>query len=174
MNGQRPISIVTKADLLAHTLALELESLECYRTLADSMESHNNRPAAALFEELTRSAQARAVVLRQGVGADALPELAPWEHHCANTGGVANCMSKAHFQMTAGQALELAVRNERRIHGCLLQMAGEIQVPELSRRAEEIAEEQGRRVELLSRQLAREAADHKSPPEDLDPPNVPE
>jgi rubrerythrin len=161
-------------ELLAHALALELESAECYRALADSMAAHNNRPAAALFEELALSAEAYAASLQQRAGAKALPELAPWEHHCAPTGGAADCMAKAHYQMTAYQALELAIRNERRSHSCLLRMIGEISVPEVYRGAEEIAADKGRQVVLLAERLARAAVGHMAPPEDLDPPNVPE
>ena len=174
MSGHQPKPIGTMVELLAHALALELESAECYRALADSMAAHNNRPAAALFEELALSAEAYAASLQQRAGAKALPELAPWEHHCAPTGGAADCMAKAHYQMTAYHVLELAVHNERWSHRCLLRMAGEIPVPELCRGAKEIAEDKRRQVVLLAERLAREAVGHTAPPGDLDPPNVPE
>jgi len=171
-NQSKPIT--TMAELLAHALALELESAECYGDLADSMAAHNNRPAAALFEEMAQSAESLAASLLQHEGDQPLPDLAPWEHRCAPTGGVADCMAKAHYQMTACQALELALRHERHSKDCLLRMATEIGIPEVRRGAEAIAQGKARQVESLAQRLACEAVGHTAPLEDLDPPNVPE
>ena len=174
MSAHRPKSITTMTELLAHAVELEIESAECYRILADSMATHNNRPAANLFNELAHAAEERATELQQRAGDTPLPELAPWEHHCAQIGSVAHCMSEAHYQMTPGQALELVIRNERRNHGCLLRMAAEIRAPELHPAATAMATEKEHQIEMLTGRLSREAMSHGDPPEDLDPPNVPE
>ena len=167
MSAHQPQPITTMADLLAHAIELELESAECYHLLANSMETHNNRQAALLFDQLAHSAEERAESLQLHAGSDPLPELAPWEHHCAPAGGVAQCMSQAHYQMTPGQVLNLAIRNERQALDCLLRMAAEIRVPEEYPAVKEIVTEKERQVELLTERLTRETLGHNVPPEDL-------
>ena len=55
-----PQTITTLGELLAHALELEQESVERYRELADSMETHNNPKVAELFRQLAEYSQLHA------------------------------------------------------------------------------------------------------------------
>jgi rubrerythrin len=174
MSAQKPGESLSVAELLAHAQVLERESAERYQELADSMEVHNNSAVAALFQQLARHGEARARNVAGRAAGVELPQVPPWEYRWLHVEGPGVPMEDVHYLMTVYQALELALHNERRSREFYLRCTGEGGHPEVGKMAGELAAEKEREVALLRDRLAREAPVHAPPPEDLDPPNMPE
>jgi len=99
--------------LLAHALAIELEAVQSYQDLALQMEHCGNPAVAALFEKMALLEAEHVAQIRDKVGADNLPELAPWEYRWSGLESPENIDHSAiHYLMTPHHALKLALDNE--------------------------------------------------------------
>jgi rubrerythrin len=170
-----PQIITTLGEFLAHALELEQESVERYRELADSMEVHNNLEVAELFKRLAEYSRLHAQEVRERTRGLDIPAMAPWEFkwNCPES-PEAPCMEEVHYLMTPHQALQLALHNEARGRDFYARVAKESADPEVRRAAAELAEEEHGHVKLLEEWIGRAALQTEPPPEDLDPPNMPE
>ena len=168
-------TITTLGEFLAHALELEQESVERYRELADSMETHNNLEVARLFRQLAQYSEQHAREVQERTQGMEIPAIAPWDFkwNCPES-PEAPCMEEVNYLMTAHQALEVALHNEVRGRDFYARVAKDSPDVEVRRTATELMEEENGHVRLLERWIARVGSGNGTPPEDLDPPNMPE
>ncbi|MCU7904839.1 MAG: ferritin family protein [Candidatus Thiodiazotropha sp. (ex Epidulcina cf. delphinae)] len=173
MSDQAVVLIDTVGELLVHALELEEASSDHYEELADSMEIHNNLQVAELFRKLAGYSRQHAKEVRDRSEGMDLPKLTPWDFkwRCPSS-PESFCMEEASYMMTTTQAMKIALFNETRGRDFYLQVAENTSNEEVKKIASEMAEEEGRHVEML-REWQTGLAEEK-PLEDLDPPNMPE
>jgi rubrerythrin len=168
-------SITSVGEFLVHALELEIESVERYQELADSMEVHHNPDVAALFQKLSDYSALHAEEVKQRTQGMVLPEISPWDFKWSTPEGPETAgMSEANYMMNPAQVLQLALHNEIRGRDFYAEVAADSPDPQVRRIAAEMVEEEDEHVELLKQWIAREGATAAAPPEDLDPPNMPE
>jgi len=161
-------------ELLAHALEMEHEAVLRYHQLADSLELHHNQQAAALFRELAARNEVLATAIGDRARGIALPRIAPWafKWNCPHGPKAGDCLDeRIGYQMTARQALELALHNETRGHAFYAGVAA-ADGNDVATLAAELGTDQRAHLDWLRTWLAR--LDESSPPpaEDFDPPNV--
>lgn len=164
-------------DFLAHAVALEDESAERYEMLADAMEVHNNDAVAELFRKLMQYSEQHAQEVHAMASGMTLPNIPPWEYNwnCPDTPEGGDCFGDAlNYMMTPYQALNLAVHNEIRGRDFYAWVSRESPDPEVRRLAAEMASEEQEHVDLLQKMLEHTDISSEEPPEDLDPPNMPD
>ncbi len=176
MSKKGPDSIASVEEFLAHALALEAESAERYRELADTMEVHNNEEVAGLFEQLAEYGEAHAREVAERAKGRELPEISPWDYKwTCPEGPESACTDDMHYLMTTCDALRMALHNEIRGRDFYAAVAALSPDPEVRVIAAEMTEEEDQHVDLLNVWIARQSVDEPAPPqEDLDPPNTPE
>lgn len=161
------------AEFLAHALELEMEAVDRYRELADSMELHNNPEVAELFRgqaELgirhTETILTRAQGLR-------LPPISPWDFKWDGPGPEVLGMDRVNYLMDAHQALTLALHNETRGRDFYAQVAASSPDPAVRAIAHDLAAEEDAHARTLAGWLAA-LGPVPDLLEDLDPPNRPD
>lgn len=169
----QPIADV--GEFLAHALELETEAAERYRELADSMEVHHNPQVAELFQRMAEYSDRHAEEVRARTQGLEIPAIAPWDFKwdCPE-GPESPCSDEVNYLMTPRQALELARHNEIRGRDFYARVAAETPDRAVRLIADEMAEEESEHVRLLEQWIARMNEGTSVPPEDLDPPNMPE
>ena len=179
--GQRPPAAPAPIDdvgeFLVHALELEHESAAHYEQLADSMEVHHNHKVAALFRRLAQLSDEHATSIGERARGVALPRIAPWEFKWNCPGGGpegGDCLhGDVSYQMSAVQALELALHNETRGHAFYAHTASDSDDAEVRELAAEMSAEEAEHLKLLEDLLAQEHHRDDAPLEDLDPPHMP-
>lgn len=165
------LRIESTNDLLAHSLALELEASERYAELAEQMRTHNNADVAELFEDLSRIEKLHVQrVLEQAASRDVTDISASkyqWEYP---EGPETTNLEEAHYLMTPHHALQLALHNEKRASEFFTRIAAAATDDEVAHLASEMAAEEQEHVALMEAWLTRypESCDDWS--EDPDPP----
>jgi hypothetical protein len=160
---------------LVHALELEQESSTHYQQLADSMEIHHNqtwRPVSSSSEP-QRRARARIGARARDI---ALPRIAPWEFKWDCPGspeGGGDPHAAISYQMTAVQALELALHNETRGQAFYAHTAALSADAEVRQLATEMSAEEAEHVEMLRDLLEHERGRGETALDDLDPPHIP-
>ena len=168
-------TITSVAEFLAHALELEIESVQRYKELADSMEVHNNPEVAQLFRRLAEYSTLHAEEVRQRTQGMELPEIPPWDFKWnMPESPEAARMEEANYLMNTQQALEMALHNEIRGRDFYADVAAKSPDPEVQAIAAEMVDEESEHVVLLERWVERAARQSHDPQEDLDPPNMPE
>lgn len=163
-------------EFLVHALELEHESSSHYGQLADSMEVHHNQDVAALFRSLAVLSEEHATRIGIRAQAVSLPRIAPWEFKWDRPGGPEGgdpLHGEVSYQMTAKQALELALHNETRGQAFYAHTAAVSADAEVRRLAAEMSAEEAEHVEMLRDLLDEERHRGETAPEDLDPPHMP-
>jgi rubrerythrin len=164
-------------ELLAHALELEHEAALRYQQLADSLALHHNHTVATLFRQLAVHSEAIAANVGERARGVALPRIAPWafKWNCPDSPKAADCLDeRIGYQMSAVQALGLALHNETRGHAFYAGIAAAAADAEVRLLAAELAADQREHLNWLRARLA-DTDDADGPAaEDLDPPNVPE
>jgi rubrerythrin len=176
MNITTSAPIETVPEFLAHALELENESVEQYQQLADSMETHNNPEVAELFQKMAGFGKKHAAeVLTYAAGME-LPRIPPWDFKWS--GGESpesQGLDEVTYLMTACQALRISLRNERLGRDFYAHVADTSPSPEVQALAREFTDEEGEHVRLLEQWISSLKECHEElPPEDMDPPNMPE
>jgi rubrerythrin len=169
-------SIDNVGEFLVHALELEHESAAHYEQLADSMEVHHNEAVATMFRRLAQLSDEHANQVGEHARGMALPRIAPWEFKWNCPGGPegGDCLhGEISYQMSAVQALELALHNETRGHDFYARTASRSRDAEVRALAAEMAAEEAEHVELLRKLLAEERRRGEENPENLDPPHMP-
>ncbi len=163
------------AEFLAHSVELEGEARERYTELADAMAAHNNGPVAAFFRRMAGEAGHHLAEVEAIAGSAALPALKAWEYDWTEPEAPESASYEAvHYRMTLGEAMQLALRNERDAETFYRRAARRATDPETRRVATGFADEERRHAEAL------EAMISGLPPEPVharledDPPAVPE
>lgn len=170
---QKPIKSVE--ELLAHALAMETEAAERYAELADQMAVHNNKEMAALFQKLAEIEQQHVHHVSDLSKGAELPRIPPWEYRWPGASSPeAIDADDVHYLTRPYQAIELALRHERRgaeFYADLARGAKRVDVRELAAR---LAAEEEEHVHWLEQWLARYPKPEGDWDEDPDPPNIPE
>jgi hypothetical protein len=167
--------IETRADLLAHVLALVTETIERFELFADQMEVANNQEVAEIFQQLAalqRQCLQRAEAMAAG---DQVARIAPWDscwgpEHQA----VVPEADDTHYLMTPYHALSLALDAERCVDGFFHDIAAASHSAELRALAEELNAECSKRLTHLRQWRAQFPQPEEDWDEDHDPPNLPE
>ena len=152
MSDKGPETIASVEELLTHALALETESAERYRDLADNMEVHNNEAVARLFEQLQQMAimdgltevfnrryfyELAEIDLAKGLQ---LPDISPWDYKwTCPEGPESACTDEMHYLMTTCDALKVALHNEIRARDFYAQVAAHSPDPDARAIAAEMA-----------------------------------
>jgi rubrerythrin len=166
--------IATLPLLFAHAIALELESAECYREMADALEVHNNPATARLVRWLAALSAAHAREVRQQASGIALPTIPPWELQWATPPGPESPGPEAaNYLMDRCAALEMAIVIEERARGFYRAIAEASPNPAVRAQAAAMAEEEAEHLALIEQWIANEDCDGLLIV-DLDPPNIPE
>ncbi|MCP5151100.1 MAG: ferritin family protein [Ectothiorhodospiraceae bacterium] len=162
---------------LAHAVALERESAERYRELADVMSVHHNPGAAALFARLAELGELHAGQVEARARGLTLPSIPPWLYQWpAAEAPETGPHEETHYLMTRLEVLRYALANEQRgldFYAGLARGASEAEVRTL---AAEFEREETHHVEVLRAWIDRALTDGGDgpTPEDPDPPNLPE
>lgn len=163
-------------ELLAHALELEHEGASRYHQLADSLEVHHNHAVAALFRELMVRSEALVANVTERARGVALPQIAPWafKWNCPDSPKAGDCLDeRIGYQMTAVEALRLALHNESRGHAFYAEVVESAADAEVRALAAELSADQQEHLNWLSSWLARAQSADGSIAEDYDPPNLP-
>ncbi|ESQ15679.1 MAG TPA: rubrerythrin [Chromatiaceae bacterium] len=163
-------------EFLLHALELEHESAARYEQLADSMEVHHNQEVATLFRRLARLSDEHAARIGKRASGIALPQIAPWEFKWNFPEGsdVGHSLdADVNYQMSALQALELALHNETRGQAFYARTAAESTHPEVRRLAEKMRAEEEEHRNLLRELIAQQRPRVSDQQTDLDPPHMP-
>ncbi len=175
MNISITSPIESIAEFLAHAEALELESVESYEQLADSMEVHNNPEIAKLFRKLAHFGEKHAQEVTELAKGMTLPEISPWDFKWSTPDSPENAsMDEAHYLMDTHQALEIALINEIQGQQFYASVAATTSNDEVRKLASEFAGEEAEHVALLKQWQANLGNPDALPLDDLDPPNIPE
>jgi rubrerythrin len=153
---------------------MECEAAERYAELADQMETHNNAAAAAVFRELADIERRHAD--RLAPHARPTPAVLPREAAASPAGERAETLplERAHYLMTAEQALALALENEERAAADFDALAAAAPEGEVRRMAAELAAEERRHAAFIRARLARQAPPPADWDHDPDPPRFSE
>ena len=175
MSASPILDITSKEEFLAHALEMEVESIERYRELADSMDVHNNPDVADLFRQQAELSEAHVTDIRQRAQGMIVPDIPPWDFkwNCPDS-PEALCLEDVNYLMNRFQALKIALHNEVRGRDFYARVAMDSPDAEVRRMAAEMEIEENEHVEQLRRWLDRESTHEEQPQEDLDPPNMPE
>lgn len=173
MNQPEVTPITNVETFLAHALELELEAVERYQELADSMATHNNPAVAALFREQIGCCAAHVEKVRSWAEGLQLPQLAPWsfQWNCPENPECLR-MELANYLMEPRVVLTLALHNEIRGRDFYGRVAASSPNPEVRRLAGLLEQEESEHLAALEAALAA-TGPAPEPVEDFDPPNSP-
>jgi rubrerythrin len=138
----------TLIEFMAQALAMEREAAQRYSDLADAMEMHNNREAAALFRKLAGIERKHATRIMAEMGwKDMPPSGKPsWEGFEApeTTPG-----DEVHYLMQPYHALQLALVSEQRAENFFALLARTATVESVRAAARELQAEEREHVRLV-------------------------
>lgn len=149
-SGNRQLAL-----FLAHSLELESEAGERYRELEEMMRTHNNGEVADFFQRMVDEARKHlAEVECLATGMD-LPAINPWEFNWPDAEPPETASYEAvHYRMTLGEAIRLALANERAAKRYYLQVAGQSDDSQTGELAAAFAAEEGEHEAALVAMLA--------------------
>lgn len=159
------------ADLLAVAYQIEADAVERYDLLANQMETHNNPELTAVFRDLARA---------EAIHRDEIQRLADSTDVVAHARRMAKWnrgespeqvdLGAAHYMMTPWHALELALAGEKRALAFFKFVVETATDPQISKMAEEFAEEETEHVNLVYRLMNKYLLPPHVWSQDLDPP----
>jgi len=157
---------------LAHAIVLEEEAAERYDELADTMETHNNRPVAELFRQMAEFSRMHAAEAQERArGAGGLPDLKPWEYEWSGSESPESAvLEDSHYLMTPHHALRMALAAERTAHDFYAGVADRSANGEVRDLARTFAEEEAGHVAEIERWLERYPEADEDWDDDPDPP----
>ncbi|MCW8908950.1 MAG: ferritin family protein [Sedimenticola sp.] len=167
------ISISSKADLLARTLAMLSETVERYDLFADQMEVVNNPVAEEIFKWLSKKQSERTAVVEKLVEGEDLPHIPPWDYDwddAINTSVPG--WTSAHYMMTPYHTLSLAMDVEQSAADFFHQVEQGSNDPALQKLAHGFAREAESYRDYLSRERRQYPLPEAGWDEDQDPPQL--
>jgi rubrerythrin len=171
MTGVEVPTVKTTAELLAHSLAFEIEASERYAELSDVMEAHNSDEVAEFFATMSKVEGIHAENLRRQaveMNVGELPRLSSrWQ---SPEGPESIDFTDLHYLMSVRSALLLARHNETRAVEFFSTIAEQADTDALRTLALEMAEEEREHVQLLDDWLAKHPEDEADWEEDMDEP----
>lgn len=164
-------TVKNTAELLAHSLAFEVEACERYAELAVVMEDHNNDEVGKFFATMSKVEGIHADNLRRQaveMNVGELPRLSSrWqtleEPEVIDFGDL-------HYLMSVRSALLLARHNETRAVEFFSTIASQAETDALRSLALEMAEEEREHVQLLDDWLEKHPEDDEDWDDDMDQP----
>ena len=164
-------TVKSTAELLAHSLAFEIEASERYAELAGVMDHHNNDEVAEFFATMSKVEGIHANNLRRQaveMNVGELPQLSSrWQ---SPEGPETIDFSDLHYLMSVRSALLLARHNETRAVEFFSSIASQADSDALRTLALEMAEEEREHVHLLDDWLAKHPEDEETWEEDMEKP----
>ncbi len=174
-NPQSPHAIESVEEMIAHSIALEMEAVERYEEIADAMETHNNPETAELLRRLADYGRKHAAEMKERAGGRDLPRIAPWDYKWGTEESPESAeMEHAHYLMTPYHAVMIAHRAESNAHGFYAGVASSSTNEDVCALAREFAEEEAEHVAILEEWIDRMCPPEEGWDEDLDPPNISE
>ena len=147
--------IESVAELYVHAIAMEREAAERYAEFAGRMADEGNPDVAALFRRLARLESGHLEALRRRTDGVALPALES-DYSWIDTGAPETLAHDFVFRlMTPHQALDVALRAERRAKAFFEQARRVADDPGLRSLAQEMAAGEGEHIAMLEGLLAR-------------------
>lgn len=163
------------AEFLAHSVELESEARERYSELGEMMAAHNNRPVAAFFSRMAHEASQHLAEVEEIVGSARLPQLKAWEYRWLDPEAPESASYEAvHYRMTLGEAMQLALRNEREAEAFYRHVADSATDQETQRIATGFAEEEKRHAAALENMIAELGQEPWCNKLEDDEPSIPE
>lgn len=163
------------AEFLAHSVELESEARERYSELAEAMSAHNSRDVAAFFQRMAGEASQHLAEVEEIVGSARLPQLKAWEYQWLDPEAPESASYEAvHYRMTLGEAMQLALQNERDAETYYRHMADTTTDPETQRIATGFAEEEKRHAAALEKMIAELGEEQRFSKLEDDEPHMPE
>lgn len=173
VGGNKTVVINDIGELLAHSLALELEAVERYGELAQLMEVHNNLEVAKLFKKMSEIEKMHVEQILQMVSKHNMEDLPKSEWKWVSAEGPETIdPGELHYLMTSHQALELALINEQRAYEYYQQVADNTSDEETCSLASELATEEEEHVALIKEWMAKIPEDDEDWDHDDDPPRI--
>ena len=169
---KKPSARDEETEFLMRAWAMEVEAVERYSTLADTMEEHNNPEVAELFRKLARIEQLHADGLEEHNRSLRPQEAlaagkALWE---TSTGPETADPAELHYRMQPYHALQIALAGEQRAHQFFVKAARAAKSAHLRKTALEMAAEEAEHVQLIEDWLSRTPKPDANWAYDPDPP----
>ncbi len=160
-------------ELLAYSLALEIEAVDRFTDLADQMEVHHNYEVADLFRKLAEIEGKHVENVSRASAGKQLPEMMAWEFEWVDgespEGGN---MEDAHYLMQPWHAIELAMQGERRAVAFFRHVASSAADEKVVQMALELTAEEEEHVALLEEWQQRFPKPTEGWEDDMDPPAI--
>ena len=147
-------AINSPGELYAHAIALEREATECYAEFARRMDDLGNAAAAEVFTTLARLEEEHLQTLLERTRGVAIPDALSGHYAWLDDGAPETTARELVFRLlTAHQALEIALRAERRAQTFFENVMLTADDPALRALAREMAAEEGEHIGLVERLL---------------------
>ena len=141
-------------ELYAHAIALEREAAERYAEFARRMDDLGNAAAAEVFTTLARLEEEHLQTLLERTQGVAIPEYLNERYAWLDAGAPETTARELVFRLlTAHQALEIALRAERRAQTFFEKVMLTADDPALRALAREMAAEEGEHIGVVERLL---------------------
>jgi len=141
-------------ELYAHAIALEREAAERYAEFARRMDDLGNAAAAEVFTTLARLEEEHLQTLLERTRGVAIPDALSGHYAWLDDGAPETTARELVFRLlTAHQALEIALRAERRAQTFFEKVMLAADDPALRALAREMAAEEGEHIGLVERLL---------------------
>jgi rubrerythrin len=140
----------TLTQFMAQALVMEREAAQRYSDLADAMEMHNNREAAALFRKLAGIERKHATRIMVEMGWKDMPALPSGQPGWADFEAPETTPGdEVHYLMQPYHAMQIALVNEQRAQRFFAQLARTATVKAVSTAARELEAEEREHVRLV-------------------------
>jgi rubrerythrin len=141
-------------ELYAHAIALEREAAERYAEFARRMDDLGNAAAAEVFTSLARLEEEHLQTLLERTQGVAIPQYLSGQYAWLDAGAPETMARELVFRLlTAHQALEIALRAERRAQTFFEKVMLTADDPALRALAREMAAEEGEHIGLVEHLL---------------------
>jgi rubrerythrin len=161
-----------ESEFLARAWAIEVEAVERYSMLADTMEAHNNAEVAELFRKLARIEQLHADKIAEQ-NRSRLPQQALSEgkqHWDEGEREESVDPGELHYRMQPYHALQLALAGEHRARRFFEKVARSARSAAVRATAQEMAADEVEHVRLIEDWMSRTAKPDEDWAYDPDPP----
>lgn len=140
----------TLTQFMAQALAMEREAAQRYSDLADAMEMHNNREAAAMFRKMAEIERKHATRILAEMGWKDMPALPPDQPRWADFEAPETTPGdEVHYLMQPYHAMQIALVNEQRAQRFFAQLARTATVKAVIAAARELEAEEREHVKLV-------------------------
>jgi rubrerythrin len=161
-----------ESDFLARAWAIEVEAVERYSTLADTMEEHNNPEVAELFRKLARIEQLHADRIVEQNRSQRPQQATPegklrWDD---SEGQETADPGELHYRMQPYHALQMALAGEQRASRFFENVARSAKSATVRETALEMAAEEVEHVRLIEDWISRTPLPDENWAYDPDPP----